>query len=63
MRAITVTTEAQRKAAIDRAHELKGCTNGSDEERELKAIVDAVAAYDAAKAVPGASGKQPTGPR
>jgi hypothetical protein len=28
MRAITITTEAQRKAAIERAHELNGCTNG-----------------------------------
>jgi hypothetical protein len=36
MQAIIIKNEDERKAAIERARELTGCTRGSDEERELQ---------------------------
>ena len=39
-------TETSREALETRATELMGCTEGSPEEAELKAIADALDAYD-----------------
>jgi hypothetical protein len=61
MQAIIIKNEDERTAAIERARKLTGCTRGSDQERELQALIDAIAEYDVANAVPGGvGGGQPT---
>jgi len=44
---LTAESDAMRSALVQRADVLEGCTVGSDEEAELKAIVDAIEAYEA----------------
>jgi hypothetical protein len=61
IQAIVIKNEEERKSAIERARELTGCTRGSEEERELQALIDAIAEYDIANAVPrGVGGRHPT---
>jgi hypothetical protein len=59
---IIIRNEDERKAAIKRAQDLMGCTDGSEEERERQALIEAIAQYDIANAVPGGLGGrgQPT---
>lgn len=42
-----IRNDAELVIAIERAQELTGCTCGSEEERELEAIVDAIDVYAA----------------
>jgi hypothetical protein len=53
---IIIRNEDERKAAIERAHDLMGCTDGSEEDRELQALIEAIAQYDITNAVPGGVG-------
>jgi hypothetical protein len=42
-----VITEALHALLVKRADDLEGCTESSEEERELAAITDAIEAYEA----------------
>jgi hypothetical protein len=42
-------TDALHALLVKRADDLEGCAKGSDEERELAAITDAIEAYEAVR--------------
>ena len=44
--ASVTTLDAMHSALMRRADALEGCAEGSDEEAELKSIVDAIGAYE-----------------
>ena len=46
MSRLVIRNEEELHAAIERAQDLMGCTNDSDEERELAAIADAVKVFE-----------------
>ena len=48
---LVIRNEEEMNAAIERAQELMGFTNDSDEEREMAAIADAVKVYEDALAL------------
>jgi hypothetical protein len=61
MPAIIIRNDAERRAAIERAQKLLGCPAGSDEELELELLIDAIAEYDIANAIPGSGGRSASG--
>lgn len=49
-RKMTITSAAERQAAVERAADVFGCSNDSEEARERAALSQAVQRYDAAVA-------------
>jgi hypothetical protein len=48
-RSAPAITDALHALLVKRADDLEGCPEGSDEERDLAAIVDAIEAYEAVR--------------
>lgn len=59
MQPVIISDDADRETALKRSRELLGCAIGSDDERELEAIAEAIETYDAAHATPGGISELP----